>query len=199
MGVSTSPEQLVAKLERSARNVRKASMDTLRDSADVVRTSVLAQAAGEIGADLAFSGTGRAKRVGVSTKVAGDQAQVKATGPMHWLERGVKPHAIVSKKFGRTRSTKGGRKLKGGGVSEAKLGTTDFVSQAFGSGLTSLSFGAGRGGALRFASGEFRPYARKAGRFTARQSWSKGVNKAEPLVRRRFRVGVGDAALAPFR
>lgn len=178
MGVSTSPEQLVAKLERSAKNVQKATRETLQDSADTVRAAVLAQAAGEIGADLSFGGK---KRVGVSTKLAGTQAQVKATGPMHWLERGVKPHAIAPKKAGGSRASR-----------------TAFVAQAFGSGP--ISYGRGRkSGALRFASGEFRPYARKAGRFTPRQSWSKGVNKAEPLVRRRFRVGVGNAALAPFR
>lgn len=178
MGVSTSPEQLVAKLERSAKNVQKATRETLADSADTVRTAVLAQAAGEIGADLSFGGK---KRVGASTKVAGTQATVKATGPMHWLERGVQPHAIAPKRAGGSRASR-----------------SAFVAQAFGSGP--ISYGRGRkSGALKFASGEFRPYARKAGRFAARQSWSKGVTKAEPLVRRRFRVGVGNAALAPFR
>lgn len=180
MGVSTSPQQVVAKIERSKRNVQRAGRDTLSDSGQVVKTAVLAQVAGEIGADLSFGGK---KRVGVSyrTEGGGSRVMVKATGPMHWLERGVKPHAIAPKKAGGSRASR-----------------TAFVAQAFGSGP--ISYGRGRkSGALRFASGEFRPYARKAGRFTPRQSWSKGVNKAEPLVRRRFRVGVGNAALAPFR
>lgn len=177
MGVSSSPEQLVAKLQRSAENVQKAQKDTLQDSAQIVKVRVLSQAAGEIGADLSFGGK---KKVNASYRVGGDQATVRATGPFHWLERGVQPHAIAPKGAGGSRASR-----------------NSFVAQAFGSG--SISFGRGRIGVLRFASGEFRPYARRAGRFAARRSWSKGVQEAEPLVRQRFTTGTGNAFLAPFR
>jgi hypothetical protein len=177
MGVSASPEQLVAKLETAARNVKRAQQDTLQDAAQIVKTSALAQAAGEIGADLSFGGK---KRVNASYKVTADSATVRAVGPFHWLERGVQPHAIAPKGAGGSRASR-----------------SAFVAQAFGSGP--VSFGRGRIGVLRFADGSFRPYARRAGRFAARRSWSKGVEKAEPLVRRRFVQGTSNAVLAPFR
>jgi hypothetical protein len=177
MGVSTSPEQLVAKLQRSAQNVKRAQKDTLKGSGQIVKVRVLSQAAGEIGGDLSFGGK---KKVGASYRLSESSVMVKATGPFHWLERGVQPHAIAPKSAGGSRAAR-----------------SSFVAQAFGSGP--ISFGRGRIGVLKFASGEFRPYARRAGRFAARRSWSKGVSDAEPLVRRRFLTGTGNAFLAPFR
>gem|GEM_PF-5995320 len=165
MGTSSSPGELVAKLSNLAGSIDKANKDTLDKSAFVVKARILAEASKAIGGDLSFGGK---KKVGVNYRVSPQQAVIKATGPMHWLEKGTKPHAIAPKGAGGSRASR-----------------SAFVSQAFGSGP--ISFGRGRIGVLRFASGKYRPYARKAGRFPAKQSWSNGVKASETPVKLTFR------------
>lgn len=177
MGTSRGRAELSRKIAKVPAAMAKDAPNVADAVARNMKSEVEQRTRRDLGSDMAFTGSGggRPKRVRVRTKREGSAVLVKATGPMHWLEGGVKPHVIVSKKFGRTRSTKGGRRLKGGGLSEAKLGTTDFVSQAFGFGARSVSFGTGRNGALAFADGNFRPYARRAGKFPAKRTWSEGV------------------------
>ena len=170
MGVSRTPEELAAKVIGYGRGIGKANQRTVETAALTVKTRVLAEAAKPLGADLSFTGSGtqKPKRVGVRYKVNKDRAEIKATGPMHWLESGIKPHAIAPKGAGGSRRAR-----------------TDFVSQAFGSGP--ISFGRGRIGVLRFADGSFRPYARRAGKFPAQRTWSDGVKGAELIVKKTFR------------
>lgn len=170
MGTSRSGAQLAAKFERAGKVVLQGNDRKVKRGAEMVRTSVLALAAPRTGGDLAFSGAGN-KRMNVRTKVlstgANAKAVAKATGPMHWLEGGVKPHPIVPKKVGGSRAAR-----------------SAFVANAFGSGLQSLQFGRGRG-VLAFAGAGrgdgFTKYARRAGGLPAYGVWSKGVDAASTL------------------
>ena len=164
MGTSRSGAELNRKLHRIGKVVTDGNGRKTEDGAELVKTATLALAAPKTGGDLAFSGTGN-KKVGVRTKLLNGgvdaKASARATGPMHWLERGVKPHPVAPKGVG------GSRALRG-----------DYVRGAFGG--ATLSFG-GRGGFLRFADGGFAKYARRAGRLEASEPWSRGVERAERL------------------
>lgn len=164
MGTSSSSGELVVKITKLAGSIDNANRDTLDKSAFVVKNRVLSEVGKAIGGDHSMG----SKKVGVRYKVTPKQADIKATGPMHWLERGVKPHAIAPKGAGGSRAAR-----------------SSFVSNAFGSGP--ISFGRGRIGTLQFESGEVRPYARRAGRFPAKRSWSNGVDASRKPVQLTFR------------
>lgn len=165
MGTSHTGAEMAGKLRKAADGIDKANKDTLDVSALAVKLRVLSEVSKAIGGDLSFGGK---KRVGVNYRVTPQQATIKATGPMHWLEKGVKPHAIAPRGAGGSRAAR-----------------SSFVANAFGSGP--ISFGRGRIGVLKFESGDYRPYARAAGRFPAKRSWSNGVQASEPLVKQAFR------------
>ena len=165
MGTSSSGAELAGKLSKLSASIDGANKDTLDKSAFVVKARILAEVAKAIGGDFSFGGK---KKVGVRYKVSPKQATINASGPMHWLEKGTKPHAIAPKGAGGSRAAR-----------------SSFVANAFGSGP--ISFGRGRIGVLRFASGEYRPYARRAGRFPAKKSWSNGVKASEQPVKLTFR------------
>lgn len=184
MGTSNSVRELNAKLAKMGNAIEDANRQAVEAGALTVKTRVLAQVAPVLGGDLAFTGAGkqRPKRVGVRYNIegGGKRAFVRATGPMHWLESGVKPHAIAPKGAGGSRAAR-----------------TAFVAQAFGSGP--ISFGRGRrAGVLAFVDGSFRPYARRAGKFTARHTWTKGVESSKAPVAQQFRTVQGAALVRTF-
>lgn len=180
MGVSTSPSQLAAKFERMVGEIERANVEAVKAGAETVKSRTLAAAAAEIGGDLTFGGKNPV-RVRYDFAAGGRQAIIAPRGSgMSWLERGVKPHAIAPKGAGGSRAAR-----------------TAFVSQAFGSGP--ISFGRGRrAGVLAFADGNVRPYARKAGKLTARHSWSKGVQAAIPAVAAQWHHVQGGALVRVF-
>ena len=174
MGVSISAGQLSAKLTGFANTIPKANRDAVAAAALVVKTRVLLRATPATGGDLKFSGTGN-RKVGVRFKLEGERAFVKATGPFQWLEGPVKKHAVVPKGAGGSRASR-----------------SAFVSQAFGTGRDSLSFGAGSKGALKFAGAGggsgFAAYARASGGHPAKRVWSKGVEESRKPVGDVFRL-----------
>lgn len=183
MGTSSSVRELNAKLAKLGNAIDDANRQAVDAAALTVKTRVLSQAATVLGGDLAFTGGGKQKpkRVNVRYNIegGGKRAFVRATGPMHWLESGVKPHAIAPKGAGGSRAAR-----------------TSFVAQAFGSGP--ISFGRGRIGVLAFADGSFRPYARRAGKFAARHTWTTGVESSKAPVAQQFKTVQGAALVRTF-
>lgn len=184
MGVSTTPKQLSNKLTSLAAEIPQANRKSVEAGALTVKTRVLAKAAGPTGGDLKFSGGGG--KVGVRYRIrqrgpSETAAFVRATGPMHWLERGVQPHAVAPKSLGGTRAAR-----------------TGFVANAFGSGQRSLTFGRSTG-ALRFADGSYRKWARRAGGFPAKRTWSEGVRESQVPVREVFNATHRRQLLRIFR
>ena len=168
MATSNSAAELVGKLNKAADNVQKGTQKALETSGKIVEGTINAGVASTIGGDLKM-GT---KLVRAASRADSKRAEIYARGPMHWLEKGVKPHAVVTKGIGGSRAAR-----------------TSFVASAFGSG--GLSFGGtlkrrgkNKDGklALKFESGDVRPYARRAGKYPAQKTWSKGTDRARPLV-----------------
>lgn len=170
MGTSRSGGQLIAKFDKMSELVLQGSADDVKAGAEIVRTAALSLATPpttKTGGSLNFSGTKSNRKIGVNVKVIKPgpdaSAMAKATGPMHWLEGGVKPHPVTPKSLGGSRRARG-----------------DFVANAFGTGTRSLQFGK-KTGSLRFADGGFAKYARKAGKFPALKVWTRAIDRAEPL------------------
>lgn len=166
MGTSHTGAELAAKFERVGKVVLDGNERKVKRGAEMVRVSVLALAAPRTGGDLAFSGAGN-KKMGVRTKLLhggqNAQAEAKATGPMHWLEGGVKPHGVAPKGLGGSRAKR------------------SMAAASIGRNVSGVSFG-GRKGVLRFADGEtFAKYARNAGGLPAFHVWSDGVDRAAGL------------------
>lgn len=180
MGTSSSPRELERKLTLLSRAVDDTQVETLKQSGMAVKVAVLAKARPATGGDLRLSGT-KNRKVGVNFAMRGKRVYVRALGPMHWLEDGVKSHAVAPKSAGGTRAAR-----------------SAFITNAFGQGRQSLSFGKGRIKMLRFVDGSFRPYARNAGGLKAQHVWSEGVHAAEPVVARIFRQENGRAIRRVF-
>lgn len=180
MGVSRSPEALAAKLTAFARAIEDGNESAVTKAAFAAKVRILAEAAKAVGTDNKMGTKTIGVRFTLHPTRDGFAAEVRPTGPMHWLERGVKPHAIAPKGAGGSRATR-----------------SAFVAQAFGSGP--ISFGRGRIKVLQFADGRYRPYARKAGRFPAKQTWSNGTEAAIPLARQAFTTEQAKALVSSFR
>lgn len=166
MGTSSSVTELTGKLRKCAGVIESTNRETLNASSLAVKTAVLRRAASATGGDLRLSGARNAK-VGVRYRLYsnGKGSVIRALGPMHWLEDGVKPHVVAPRKLGGSRAQR-----------------LSFVRNAFGTGRTSLQFGKNIG-ALRFADGTFAKYARRAGGLKAQHVWSHGVDDARVPVR----------------
>ena len=152
MGVSNSTDEWVGKLALFAGSIPKVNRTAQLRLGGQVKDDVNAAVVAAVGSDMAMG----KKRIRVNYRIKGELMTIDSRGPMHWLERGVKPHAIAPKGAGGNRQSR-----------------SDFVSAAFGNGP--ISFGKGRIGVLEFEDGEYRPYARRAGRFKARRTWTKGT------------------------
>jgi hypothetical protein len=182
------------KLSAYGKSIPKTNDQALKLSAELVGKTIEAGARQPTGGDLTFSGAKGSGKVGTRWKVNGDQSvEVRAVGPMHWLERGVKPHDIVP---GARRGA--ARGMFGYGFSRGQFGP------ALGAGAFAASGGLGfaastrgAGVVLKFADGRFSRYARKAGGFPAKQVWSKGIDASRPPVKGIWRTRHA-GALASF-
>ena len=85
MGTSKSAGEMVAKLGKYQDTIPAANRKAVEAVALVVKTRILLRATPATGGDLKLSGT-KNKRVGVRYKLQGERAEIKADGPMHWLE-----------------------------------------------------------------------------------------------------------------
>ena len=120
MGTSSSPRELERKLTLLSRAVDDTQVETLKQSGMAVKVAVLAKARPATGGDLRLSGT-KNRKVGVNFAMRGKRVYVRALGPMHWLEDGVKSHAVAPKSAGGTRAAR-----------------SAFIANAFGQGRQSL-------------------------------------------------------------
>lgn len=179
MGTSKSVPELVGKVAKAGKALDEAGRETVKAAAEVTKIAVTTRAKAATGGDLKLSGA-KNKKVGVRVRSSVDRATLQATGPMHWLEGGVKRHAIAPKKLGGSRAARGA-----------------FVSQAFGTGRSSLQFGKSIG-ALKFKDGGFAKYARRAGGLPAKKVWSKGVEDAQEPIRRVFSTKTTTAVAKAF-
>lgn len=91
----TSFAEFAVKSNRMAGEIGRLETNTVKTAALAVKTSVLGQiqAAGVRGGRMRGVGK-RGARVGVSFTVFGHSALVRATGPLHLLERPTKAHRI---------------------------------------------------------------------------------------------------------
>lgn len=183
MGTSRSVSELQAKMVRYTNAIEDANLDAVSKSAQVVKDRILDRARPATGGDLKLSGA-RNRSVGVSYSVDSRGALVRATGPMHWLEGGTKPHAIVPKALGGSRAMR-----------------SSFVANAFGTGLQRLE--TGKRAALKFpgagrnGSG-FAAYSRRAGGLKAQHVWSEGVEDARRPSLEVFRIAQVKALVQSF-
>lgn len=186
----TSVAQGAVKLHAYGKSIPKTNRDALKLSGSAVGRSIEALARPATGGDLRFSGAGKGT-VGTRDRFIGDQTiEVRAVGPMHWLERGVKPHDILPGVRG-----KRARGLFGIGVDVGPRLSADSVFSSFaassrGAGVVLKFNGAGRGAG-------FTRYARNAGGFPALGVWTKGVDAARTPVRGIWRTR-HSGALASF-
>jgi hypothetical protein len=104
MGVSTTPRQLAAKLERLAREVRD-TRKPLTAAAFAAKQAFIATTPGVVGHQVPRRSRGR---INVRYDIRGNVAIVRYTGPAHLVLNPTKPHRIEP---GRTRS---GRRRRGG-------------------------------------------------------------------------------------
>lgn len=98
----------VAKTNKMVGELQRLETNTVRIAALAVKSSVLEQLQVAGVKDGKLRGVGKkGAAVGVSSTMAGNKALVKATGPLHLLERNTKAHRIGR----RTRSATTGRSL----------------------------------------------------------------------------------------
>lgn len=144
----------------------KATVSTAALAAKRIHEREIARVAGN---DMSLSGVGAAKgrkgntKVGVRFKLEGDsnapQAFIKATGPLHIVERDTDGHVIRS-------AYSKGKRRKG------------FVGPA-----TAGQFSGGRNAAVNIPGVGFRRSARHPGT-TGQHPWRKGTVKAAPVIRK---------------
>ena len=164
-----------------ARKIESDTPNLLAEVGKTAKESTLALAAPPTGGDLIFSGTakaGKGKPIDVVVSKQGTEAiKVKAIGPMHWLESGVKRHSIVP---GNSRRGPAagllGRNLTGGALGPVIQGSSLFSKGNYAASKK------GAGVVLKFRDGTYSRYADNAGGFKARGTWTKGLAATEALV-----------------
>jgi hypothetical protein len=171
MGTVRTVDELVRKFDKLGGAIRQDSPDIVAKIAQFMKVRALGLAAQEVGGDLRFSGNKRRPlgvRYDIDKKSDGARAEVRARGPFSWLEYGVQPHPVIpgsrNKRF---------RGLAGIGVG---VGPALPVTSLLG---TSAIRGNKKGKLLRFANGDVRPYALKAGGYPAKQTWTEAREATE--------------------
>ena len=119
MGVSTSAEQLAAKLAAHGRAIEAAGPVAVSGAAVAVESSITVLTAAATGGDMTLSGVGRkGGKLGVRKVVGPSEALLTATGPFHLAESDQPRHDIKPRGLQRTargRQRKGAKALTIGG------------------------------------------------------------------------------------
>jgi hypothetical protein len=175
MGTSSSVAELVGKLERFGSAVVDVNPDNVRRVVEVLETGVLHRAAAIAGGDLTFRNN-RNRKIGtrkdVISKGVDSATRVSGTGPMSWVEYGVRPHDIVpGAKRGASRGLLGSN-LRG--AAGPVLPASSLFSKGNWAAATK-----GSGVVLAFSNGKVSRYARRAGVLKGNRAWSTGVDAAE--------------------
>ena len=164
MGTIRSVDELVRKFDKLGGAVRQDSPETVGKIAQFMKVRALGLAAEEVGSDLRFRNNNRRPlgvRYDLNNTANGAQAEVRARGPFSWLEYGVKPHPIIP----------GSRNKRFRGLTGVGVGIGPALSPTSLLGTSAIR-GDKKGGLLRFANGDVRPYALKAGGYPAKQTWT---------------------------
>lgn len=105
--MAKTPEQWAVQANGFTGHLQQAQRRAVGASALHVKKTVGATIAGAVGADMRMSGIGKkGAKVGVRYDVLGftnPTARVYATGPLHLVERGTKPHRIPKQRGARAR------------------------------------------------------------------------------------------------
>lgn len=161
MGTSHSAKELAGKIERYAGSLDRTNERGNMAVARAVKDAVLVRIDQATGGDRLLSGMGNKGKMGVRyDKVRGASTShsvvVRATGPMHLVERDVRPHWIAPKEGGRKR--------------HARARQAAFINAMTGARISLVSKGV-----LRFSDGSFRRWAAKGGGSKGRHPFERGV------------------------
>lgn len=171
MGTSHSARELAGKIERYAGSLDGASKQATLAAARAVKDSVMVRLGQATGGDFKLSGMGGKGRMGVRyDKTSGSNSvMVRATGPVHLVERDVRPHWIAPKEGGRKR--------------HARARQAAFINAMTGAQILLVSKGV-----LRFSDGSFRRWAAKGGGSKGRHPWERGVEASKDDVGKLWRA-----------
>ena len=193
MGVSRSPQELAAKLNRYAVEVGRANRTGVEAAALAVKRTTEPLVRNATGGDMRLSGVGkRGAKIGVRYTVRGTEdatAIVKATGPAQLIERDQPPHLVASKYAPRSLAKGFGR-----GRAGARRGLADRV------GSTGAATGAGwPPRAVISFNGITVRYAIKAGGSKGRKPFKRGFAKGETLAPVEYAKAQRKAMLSVFQ
>lgn len=180
MGVSKSPAELAAKLEKVSTVISGENRDAVEASAQAYKTAVLATGARDTGGDLRLSRWGRnGLKLNAGYDIDGRGPKVTATvnprpmGPWKVLEYGAKPHVIAA---GLTRRQ--GQALvlfdvMAGGRGDYDLGALTSIARG---NRNNRRTGRNRKARALTIGSNLRPYARHPGT-RGKQTWSDGFRR----------------------
>lgn len=172
MGTSRSAHELATKLQRAGREINGRSARSVNASARVVEDVFYREAAKSIGGPKIAGKPWRTKSRPAKS-ATNPQALVFYQGPVHWFDKGTRPHTIVTKKLGGSRESRGAVEIPGRP-------------------WRGMFAGARRRGAIRTPMG-FRAYARHPG-MKARPFWRRTKDASRGVARDAYRRhGVTDA------
>lgn len=180
-------DALQRRLHGMATAMEQAQRTTAANAGELIRSETDKRIKAAAGGDGVLSGMtrttgGRSKakprpmgaRVRVRKGSMGWEALVRATGPVHLVERDVAPHVVTSRhakgaEF--TRQSKAGRTVKGRSTRESRQ-----ASVLFGLGLE----GGGRRAVLHWGGSNYARWTVASSK--GRQPWAKGVDAARPRL-----------------
>ncbi len=188
MGISATPAQLLAKMDKFAGAAPKANRAATLQAADLVKTATLAHLRTATGGDLILSGVGKkGAKLGVRYNIQGDisaNAVVRATGPVQIVENRTHAHVIGPK------GLKGGKRAKRGAANRTGMGQRQ---RAIDEGTAIY----GRGDVLKIGDRYVR-YAYHPGT-AGKHPWEKGVKEATPKTSAVFQRAYHAALAEAFR
>lgn len=177
MGVSTSPAQLAAKLEKAGAVISGANRPAIEAAAQTYKAAVLATGARDTGGDLRLSRWGRnGLKLNAGYDIKGAGPLVSATinprpmGPWKVLEYGAKPHVIAAGLSRRQGQALQLFAVMAGGRGDYDLGALSSIAQGNRNNRRSSR---GRGKRALTIGANLRPYARHPGT-KGKQTWSQG-------------------------
>lgn len=172
-GPPKTGDQFARQMATLGKRMEKNVAGSVGKAAQVLKASVEANLRSAVGSDLRMSGVGKAgAKVGVRYTVKGTQnptALLRATGPVHLVERDNKAHVILPRGVGRVQ----GRRTK----ANRRAAKQDLYNALFGGSV-------GRGvKPLAFGNGRFAYRVRHPGT-KGKHPFEKGVERAAPIAQR---------------